>query len=208
MTRSQVLDVAEHAFASAGFHNTSIKSIAERCEIAVGTIYTLFEDKDSIYEAVLRRRGAALHALTEAKASESGPADTTLVQLAELQIRYFREHSDWAELASALGSGARVAPPGAGSSHLYEVGHQVVADVLADVMARGQREGRIRDGNPQALALIFLGMLETFHRIDNANHAERPDYGLVEFLDLVHAAFSAPGPGEGNSGSPQPRRGR
>lgn len=191
MTRTQVLDVAEQAFSSAGFHNTTIKSIAEQCEIAVGTIYTLFDDKDSVYEAVLRRRGAVLHGLTRTRAAEPGRADDTLVALAELHVRFFREHPDWAGLASALGSGARLAPPGTGPSRLYEVGHQVVSDDLAAVIARGQHEGRIRDGNPRALALVFLGMLETFHRIDNVGRAEQADYGLVEFLDLVRAAFSS-----------------
>ncbi|MET8653737.1 TetR/AcrR family transcriptional regulator [Nocardia aurea] len=191
MTRTQVLDVAEREFASVGFHNTTIKSIAEQCEIAVGTIYTLFDDKDSVYEAVLRRRGAILHGLTRARASEPGPADITLVALAELQVRFFREHPDWAGLASALGSGSRATASNAGPSHLYEVGHRVVADDLAEVIARGQHEGRIRDGNPRALALVFLGMLETFHRLDNARRADRPDYTLVEFLDLVRAAFSS-----------------
>lgn len=191
-TRSQVLDAAERAFASAGFHNTTIKSIAERCEIAVGTMYTLFDDKDSIYDAVLRRRGETLKALMKARASEPGDGDATLVDLAELQIRFFREHPDWTSIATALVSGFRAAPTSAGSSHLDEVGHEVVADVLAGVIARGQQEGRIRSGNPQALALVFLGMLETFHSIDNADDAKNPSYGLPEFLDLVHAAFRSP----------------
>lgn len=192
MTRTQVLDVAERAFASVGFHNTTIKSIAEGCEIAVGTIYTLFDDKDSVYEAVLRRRGAILHNLTRTRAAEPGPADLTLVALAEIQVRFFREHPDWAGLASALGSGSRAAASNTGLSPLYEVGHRVVSDDLAEVIARGQHEGRIRDGDSRALALVFLGMLETFHRLDNAGgRVDQPDYTLAEFLDLVRAAFSS-----------------
>ncbi|WP_216912717.1 TetR/AcrR family transcriptional regulator [Nocardia sp. NBC_01377] len=191
MTRTQVLDVAERAFATVGFHNTTIKSIAERCEIAVGTIYTLFDDKDSVYEAVLRRRGAILHGVTRARASEPGPADLTLVAVAELHVRFFREHPDWAGLASALGSGSRATASNAEPSHLYAAGHRVVCDDLAEVIARGQHEGRIRDGDPRALALVFLGMLETFHRLDNTGRADQPDYTLAEFLDLVRAAFSS-----------------
>ncbi|WP_157978415.1 TetR/AcrR family transcriptional regulator [Nocardia aurea] len=192
MTRTQVLDVAERAFATVGFHNTTIKSIAEQCEIAVGTIYTLFDDKDSVFEAVLRRRGAIVHGLTLARAAEPGPADLTLVAVAELHVRFFREHPDWAGLASALGSEVRATPSNAGPSRLYESGHRVVCDDLAAVIARGQHEGRIRDGNPRALALVFLGMLETFHRLDNTGaRADQPDYTLAEFLDLVRAAFSS-----------------
>lgn len=193
MTRAQVLDAAESAFAATGFHNATIKSIAERCEIAVGTLYALFEDKESLYEAVLRRRGDELKKLIDAKAAESGSHETRLVELAELQIRFFREHPDWTTLASALLSGSRAATGRNESTRLYEPGQKVVADVLASVIARGQADGHLRSGDPRALALIYLGMLETFHRLDNPEPGRSPDFGLDRFLDLVGAAFRAPG---------------
>jgi len=195
VARTQALDAAEHAFATAGFHNTTIKSIAELCEIAVGTLYILFEDKQRLYEAVLRRRGEALKSLTELKAAESGRADAKLVELAELLLQFFREHRDWTTVASSLVSGSRAAQTSSGASQMYEGGHRVVADSVSDVMARGQHDGHIRAGDPLALALIFLGMLETYWRIctvavgepvGDAGHGFRP----VEFLDLVRAAFS------------------
>ncbi|CAN5392694.1 hypothetical protein BH09ACT8_BH09ACT8_45500 [soil metagenome] len=185
-TRSQVLDAAEQIFASAGFHNTTIKSIAAQCEIAVGTMYTLFEDKNSLFEAVLRRRGAALRALTEAKAAEPGPGDTQLVALAELQIRFFSEHPDWTRVASMLVSDSRGESRESAVPGLYERGHKVVADIHADVIARGQREGTVRSGDPLALALVFMGMLETFHGLGGSGDTE---YSAAEFLDLVHATF-------------------
>jgi AcrR family transcriptional regulator len=185
-TRSQVLDAAEHIFASAGFHNTTIKSIAAQCEIAVGTMYTLFDDKNSLFEAVLRRRGGTLRLLTEAKAAEPGPCDVKLVELADLQIRYFREHPDWTRVASMLMSGSRGESSGTAVPGLYESGHKVVADIHAEVIARGQREGTVRRGNPLALALIFMQMLETFHGLDDSDATA---YAPAEFLDLVRSAF-------------------
>lgn len=189
-TRSQVLDAAERIFASAGFHNTTIKSIAAQCEIAVGTMYTLFDDKNSLFEAVLRRRGATLRALTEAKAAEPGPCDTKLVELADLQIRYFAEHPDWTRVASLLVSNSRGDSRDAAVPGLYERGHKAVADIHGEVIARGQREGTVRAGNPLALALVFMGMLETFHGLGGS---DATDYPTAEFLDLVHATFRATG---------------
>lgn len=189
--RMQILDAAERTFASTGYHATTVKSIAEQCEIAVGTIYTLFDDKNALFEGVLRRRGAALRALTEAKASEPGRGDDRLVELAELQIRFFREHPDWTRVASMLMSGSRADPPAGDMSRLYESGHKVVADIHAEVIARGQREGAIRNGPPGALAQIFMGMLETFHALDRTGGPEPGEFALEEFLDLVRATFAA-----------------
>jgi AcrR family transcriptional regulator len=187
-TRSQVLDAAERIFASAGFHNTTIKSIAAQCEIAVGTMYTLFDDKNSLFEAVLRRRGGTLRSLTESKAAEPGPCDVKLVELADLQISYFREHRDWTRVASMLVAGSRGESSATAVPGLYESGHKVVAHIHAEVIARGQREGTVRPGNPLALALIFMGMLETFHGLDDADATAYPP---TEFLDLVHSTFRA-----------------
>jgi AcrR family transcriptional regulator len=189
-TRSQVLDAAERIFASAGFHNTTIKAIAAQCEIAVGTMYTLFDDKNSLFEAVLRRRGATLRALTESKAAEPGPCDVKLVELADLQIRFFQEHPDWTRVATMLVKGSRGESPGTAVPGLYESGHKVVADLHAEVIARGQREGTVRGGNPLALALIFMSMLETFHGLDDS---EATVYESAEFLDLVHSTFRRTG---------------
>jgi AcrR family transcriptional regulator len=190
--RTQILDAAERIFASSGFRDTTMKSIAEQCEIAVGTMYTLFEDKTALFEAVLRRRGAVLRELTERKAAEPGRGDTRLVELAELQIRFFRDHPDWTRLASMLMTGSRGDPAVGDMSRLYRSGHQVVADIHAEVIARGQRERTIRQGAPSALAQIFMGMLENFHALDGAN-ASDGDFTVDEFLDLVRATFDAPG---------------
>lgn len=187
--RTQILDAAEHTFASSGFHNTTIKSIAEQCEIAVGTMYTLFDDKNSLFEAVLRRRGGVLRSMTEEMAAGPGPCDAKLVQLAELQIRFFSEHPDWTQVASMLVRDSRGAQPGSAASGLYESGHKVVTDIHAEVIARGQREGTVRNGNPKALALIFMGMLETFHGLDGTGDAGPRAYPVDEFLDLVCATF-------------------
>jgi TetR/AcrR family transcriptional regulator len=191
-TRSQVLDAAERTFAASGFHNTTMKSIAEQCEIAVGTMYTLFDDKNSLFEAVLRRRGGLLRTLTEAKAAEPGPCDVKLVELANLQISYFREHPAWTRVASLLVRSAPGLLPDAAPG-MYESGHKVVTDLHAEVIAGGQREGTVRTGDPLALARIFMGMLETFYLIDGGDDAGSADYQLAEFLDLVHCTFRATG---------------
>lgn len=155
-------------------------------------MYTLFDDKNSLFEAVLRRRGATLRALTEAKATEPGAGDSQLVALAELQIRFFSEHPDWTRVASMLVSDSRGESRESAVPGLYEWGHKVVAEFIA----RGQREGTVRSGNPLALASVFMGMLDTFHGLGGS---DATDYSAAEFLDLVHAAFRATGRQKGAS---------
>ena len=50
--RSRILEQARLLFFEKGYDNASIRSIAERIEYSVGTIYLHFKDKDSIFHAL------------------------------------------------------------------------------------------------------------------------------------------------------------
>ena len=50
--RSRILEEARLLFFEKGYDNASIRSIAERIEYSVGTIYLHFKDKDSIFHAL------------------------------------------------------------------------------------------------------------------------------------------------------------
>lgn len=47
-TRRTILDAALHCFASAGFKATSIRTIAEKAGVTVGTIYHYFDTKEAL----------------------------------------------------------------------------------------------------------------------------------------------------------------
>jgi AcrR family transcriptional regulator len=188
-----VLDAAERIFA-AGYARASVKSIADDCEIAVGTIYKLFTDKENLFKAVLLRRGAVLQELAVATVSEPLPGDEALTALARAHIRFFREHADWARIATAVMSpGSRREIPGIGAE-LYDLGHRLAVDLQTEVITRGQREGLVRLGDPTALAKIFSAMVAAFHAVDDGADRTAPErpYDLDEFLDLLRAAFAVP----------------
>ena len=53
LARDQLLDAAEEVFGRRGFHDASIKEIAELAEFSVGSVYTFFENKDDLLRASL-----------------------------------------------------------------------------------------------------------------------------------------------------------
>src|SRR5689334_25428787 len=57
LSRSQLLDAAEEVFGTKGFHDTTLKEIAELAEFSVGSVYSFFENKDDLFLSVLLRRG-------------------------------------------------------------------------------------------------------------------------------------------------------
>ncbi len=51
--RQLILDVAKVVFAERGFLNTTVEEIAERSELAVGTLYLYFKSKEEMYVSLL-----------------------------------------------------------------------------------------------------------------------------------------------------------
>ena len=51
--RREVLSAALNLFSRRGFEKTTMADIAEQAEFAVGTLYTLFKDKDTLYRALI-----------------------------------------------------------------------------------------------------------------------------------------------------------
>ena len=47
--RKLILEKAQELFRSNGFSGTTIRQIAQACELATGTLYLYYKDKDHIY---------------------------------------------------------------------------------------------------------------------------------------------------------------
>jgi TetR/AcrR family transcriptional regulator len=54
-TRAAIIDAAERAFADLGYRRTRMEDIAEHADVAVGSIYGHFGNKDGLYAAVVER---------------------------------------------------------------------------------------------------------------------------------------------------------
>ena len=60
LSRSQLLDAAEEVFGAKGFHDTTLKEIADLAEFSVGSVYSFFENKDDLFLNVFLRRGTEM----------------------------------------------------------------------------------------------------------------------------------------------------
>ena len=54
-TRAAILDAAERAFRSGGYRATRMEDVAEAADVAVGSIYGHFGNKDGLYHALAER---------------------------------------------------------------------------------------------------------------------------------------------------------
>ena len=65
-----ILEAAEELFAEAGYANTTIRMVAGRAGLSIGTIYLYYGNKEELYSELFRRRLEGFSAMTEHLRSE------------------------------------------------------------------------------------------------------------------------------------------
>lgn len=55
LKRGSILDAAQAVFAERGYHRTTIKDVATRADVADGTLYNYFDNKDALLSALFER---------------------------------------------------------------------------------------------------------------------------------------------------------
>jgi AcrR family transcriptional regulator len=91
-TRAAILDAAEAAFRVEGYRGTRMEDVAAAADVAVGSIYNHFGDKDGLYYA-LAERSAELFGRYMAQAYAAGATALEQVMAAgDAYLRFHLEH--------------------------------------------------------------------------------------------------------------------
>lgn len=193
LSRTQLLDAAEEVFGRKGFHETTLKEVAELAEFSVGSVYSFFENKDDLFRQIFLRRGDEFMVDMRAalRDSEADPA-AQLHRLVDLQIGFFRTHPHFGRLflrsssATMLSSDRRV-------DDAISANFEESMRLQADLFARGQRAGVFRAGDVGVLARLFSGLMSAYQALDPAVVSDDPHpterFALADLHSLVGDAF-------------------
>jgi AcrR family transcriptional regulator len=188
LSRQQLLDAAEEVFGRKGFHETTLKEVAELAEFSVGSVYSFFESKDDLFRQIFARRGEELLGEMEGVLDGASTPVEQLHRLVDVEVGFFRDHPHFGCLSLRYANVTRLATDtmadrGIGSDY------QRAMTLQAGVFARGQASGDLRDGDPEALSRLFSGLVLSFQTLDIADAPEW--YPLDAFHQLVARAFAA-----------------
>lgn len=194
LSRNQLLDAAEEVFGRKGFHETTLKEIAERAEFSVGSVYSFFENKDDLFQQIFARAGAEYMPRMAAVLEGPGSPAERLGALVRMQIEFFRERKHFGRLylrysSATLQSDERLAD-------------QLVLDNYAealqrqhDLFAEGQATGQFHDGEPTVLARMLSGLVSAFQAVDPTVMTDEPApeaMSVDDFVTLVLRTFVRP----------------
>ena len=201
LSREQLLDAAEEIFGRKGYHDTTLKEVAELAEFSVGSVYSFFDNKDDLFRQIFLRRGEEfMPELRAVLADEHGTPLERLHRLVDFQVRWFREHPHFGRLY--------LRHPDRDMDAVIEANYQEAMHLEAELIRSGQRAGTFRAGDPEALARLFSGLMGAFQALDPAVVSDDPDaderFSVDELHDLVEATFTA---GRAVGDAPRPPEG-
>jgi TetR/AcrR family transcriptional regulator len=197
LSRAQLLDAAEEVFGRKGFHETTLKEIAELAEFSVGSVYSFFENKDDLFQQIFVRRGEEFMPLLREAVRDEGTPIEQLHRLIDFEIGWFRANRHFGRLylrhssATMLSSDRDV-------DAVIATNYDDAMVLQSALIKRGQQAGQIRDGDPEVLARIFSGMISAYQALDPAvvSDAPRPreiaQFPLSRLHEVIEAAFIVP----------------
>jgi len=148
---AQICDAAIKLFSKKGFHQTSVREIAETCGLGIGTLYSYIKTKEDILCLVYRRILETFEA--RMLAATQGIQDPRLQLKAALEatLKIYDECEDVVVLlyqeSHALGR--------QGLQALFEVDRTYVG-VFREILERGNRAGHFAVKEPHLLAVCLL----------------------------------------------------
>lgn len=151
--REHILKVAYAAFLSDGYAATSMSSIAARVGGSKATLYNYFSSKDELFAAVIDEKCRDFQGIFLEVDVETADFRKLLTQLGERLLHMILRDDSIATFRLITAESARF--PELGRA-FYRSGRQRGKQMLAEFFARAQKAGKLRLGNPQDMAVLFV----------------------------------------------------
>src|SRR5688500_10908846 len=90
LRRADVIAAAAAEFAEKGFDGAQMSALAARAEVALGTLYSLFESKEQLFQAVIETSANAVRASIQAEVLAVAGARERLLHLIDASFERFR----------------------------------------------------------------------------------------------------------------------
>ena len=154
--RQSILDSATQVFAKTGFYRAKAIEIAHKANIAVGTIYNYFKNKDDILISIFDERIGELNRSLKKAIHEIENPDDALAVILDSTISILQNDRELAEVVTIE---LRQSSKFFSSTAIASVIEYL--DIITEVVRQGQQRGIYRDDmDARVIAMVMLGSLE------------------------------------------------
>lgn len=181
--RKKILDAATHVFAEKGFHQAKMDDIAQRAQVAKGTLYYNYSSKSKLFAATVTGGMDEIMASISHEMESALPFIEHFRLLVSCTIRLYLHHSQVTRIYSnELSSGID-------SETLDEIkkARQRFIEFISDMLLTGQEKGYLKPLNPRLSALALVGIVDS---LCNAHLNERNASSSDEIINTVFCILS------------------
>lgn len=155
LRENDILDAAEHVFATKGYHKASISDIAGEAQYAVGTIYLYFKDKESLYLTLIEKKIKNLFLTVKERVDKVDNAKEKIRVLVEAQFSYFQKNEDFFRIFFSEGHTVKDKIAKSSIERMLKY-----IDFIAQVIKEAQKSGIIKRGfDSKRTAFILAAMM-------------------------------------------------
>jgi len=183
----QILDIAAEIFSEKGYHDASIRDLAERAQMSLAGLYYYFRSKEELLFLIQDHAfGAILANLVESLRGVADPRER-LRRIVLNHFRYFTQHMAYQKVCAfeqEILQGEDYVEVGRKRRRYFEL----VREVLQEV--NGKREYPIKLG---AIALFLFGSMSWIHMWYNPKKDGKPEDMAETLTELFLHGFLALG---------------
>lgn len=186
--RSEIIDAAEKLFFLKGYDGVSMDDVAKKTELAKGTLYLYFTNKDSLFFAVVHRGMLIMNALFEEGVKK---ANTGAEKLYSTGVSYYKFYRQYPEYFRLLTYSQSPCFTGDESSEIARLNQESI-EIMCECIRIGQADGSVRtDIDPLKTAwfLIFSSESIIKHTVEMKDAMEAHGISQDDFvfysLDLM-----------------------
>lgn len=151
--RRLILDAAKDIFLEKGFHNTSIRNIAEKIEYSPGTIYLYYKDKDDIFHALHEEGFGKMLGMMQPLLHVADPMER-LIAMGKVYMEFALKNKELYDLMFIM-----EAPINAElNREKWEMGDRTL-NFLKEVLTDCQQKGHFKDMNIDYLSFMIWSSL-------------------------------------------------
>jgi len=194
LRRADVLAAAAAEFAEKGFDGAQMSALAARAEVALGTLYSLFESKEQLFQNVIETSADAVRAGLESEVAAVSGARERLLRLIDASFERFQTDPHFFRIyaQSTHGWSARIRATMGESAQARFVGFtQWIVGLARDAAAAGA----LRGIDPEAFGLALMGALVNVTTALTEGTTTRPAERLAADVRALFERLLAPDAG-------------
>ena len=170
--RDAILSAALDEFSTRGFEAARLDDVARRADVAKGTIYLYFRDKESLFQELIRSMLTPLVGTIEAMGEADVPLSVLADRIVELFVREVYETRRKDVIRLMISEGRRF--PKLAEFYYREVLSRIIAAVRS-LLRRAAARGEIPESlvefpqiiaAPGLIAIVWSGLFERFEPLD------------------------------------------